>query len=96
MNYKIELTVWNLGYDEAEELAEAVGELARSRGLAAQGPTSELRSVVNLRHVGDRLNVSDLNTPEKVVRSLTRNARMTIVPIADPSEGPIIKHWSSE
>lgn len=87
MDYTIEIAIWNLGFDEADELVDAIAELLVERGLGAereQGDEGDIRSIVVLRPQGmERLDVSKQPNLRRFLTRFTRGARRITLPGAD-------------
>ena len=80
MDYTIEINVWNLGFDEADELVDAICSALDERGLGA-GDSEEVRSIVALKPRGMvALDSSTRDKSFRVLGRLTRGARLIAIP----------------
>lgn len=86
MDYRIEIDVWNLGYDEADELVAALSDFLVERGLGvalrADGKDEEVRSLVILRALG-LVDVSTKKRLKKVMGPRIEGARRVTIPGAN-------------
>lgn len=83
MDYIIEIDVWNLGYDEADELMDAIGDVLVSRGLGTDpdNEDSDVRSIVALKPQGtERMDASTSAGAKRVLRRFARDARLVMIP----------------
>ena len=85
MDYTIEIAVWNLGYDEADELIEGLAEVLVERGLGGSEEEDEqVRSIIALRPMGmENLDVSSKARLRRMLTRFTRGARLLVIPGTD-------------
>lgn len=86
MDYTIEINAWNLGHDEADELIDAICDVLAERGLGCDDsdPEGEVRSIVALKPRGvTGIDAGDRRKARKVLRDLTRGARLVAIPGTD-------------
>lgn len=83
MDYTIEINVWNLGFDEADELIDAICDTLDERGLGS-GDSDEVRSIVALKPRGMKaLDASSRDKSMTVLGRLARGARLIAIPGTD-------------
>lgn len=82
MDYLIEVRAWALGFDEAEELTEAIGELlcARRLGLVWDGGDESIRAMVSLKPQGSMMDAGEPVKAERVIREAAQGAQLIVVP----------------
>lgn len=83
MDYIIEITAWHLGFDEADELVDAICELLEERGYGTD-PVAEdanVKAVVALKGMGtNRLDASSSEKAQRVITRAARGARLVAIP----------------
>lgn len=83
MDYVIEIDVWNLGFDEADELIDAICDTLVERGLGTdpEKTDSDVRSIVALKPYGvTRLDASSPTKARRVLKRFASGARLVAIP----------------
>lgn len=81
MDYLIEVRVWSLGSDEAEELCERITDVLDERGLALRSASQEeeIRSMVSLKPQDGLLDATD-GKEGLVIAAAMEGTQLLLVP----------------